>query len=304
MKNARKSFLLTSALLAVLLFAAPARAQDDSGSGYSNAAIMNYEQRLSAVEDQIRTLTGKTEQVDYALRRISATLDKMQTDDEMRLSKLEQTQSQMLAAQQMVATSAAQAQQAMQQQAAQQQAAQQQAAQAAAATPDEVAEINGTLGAIKMQDGKVTGGVKSPKAPPLPKTPADYGLSPQEQYDRAFGLLRQASYDDAEKAFKGFIDKNPQDKLLDNAKYWYAETFYVRGKYSEAAVAFADAFQQNPKGTKAPDSLLKLGMALGQLDKPQDACVTLGELKTKYPNAPATVRARADQERARLKCGK
>jgi tol-pal system protein YbgF len=295
----KKTLYLTSALLAVFALLPSAYAQDGGyGAGYNSAAIMNYEQRLSAVEDQMRALTGKTEQVDYMLRRINQALDRMQQDNEMRLSKLEQTQNQMLSAQQMITSS------------------QQQAAATAAAMPtaqpphnvrdeeQEIADSNGTLGAIKMQDGKVTGGVKAPKAPPLPKTPADYGLTVQEQYDRAFAFLRQASYEDAEKAFKAFIDKNPQDKLLDNAKYWYAETYYVRGKYNDAAVAFADAFQQNPKGTKAPDSLLKLGMALGALDKPKEACVTLSELKTKYPNAPSTVRARADQERARMKCGK
>ncbi|MDD5587432.1 MAG: tol-pal system protein YbgF, partial [Alphaproteobacteria bacterium] len=164
--------------------------------------------------------------------------------------------------------------------------------------------VKGTLGALKLQGEKVTGAVKSPKAPALPDTPADYGLTAQEQYDRAFSLLRQANYEGAEKAFKGFIDKNPQDKLLDNAKYWYAETFYVRAKFSDAAVAFGDAYQQNPKGTKAPDSLLKLALSLAALDKAQDACTTLSELKSKYPNAPSTVRTRAEQERMRLKCGK
>ena len=127
--------------------------------------------------------------------------------------------------------------------------------------------VNGTLGALKLQDGQVTGAIDNPQSPPLPATPPDYGLTPQEQYDRAFGLLRQANYDAAEKAFKGFIDKNPNDKLLDNAKYWYAETLYVRGAFYDAAVAFADAYQQNPKGTKAPDSLLKLAMSLGNRNK-------------------------------------
>ncbi|NTU77593.1 MAG: tol-pal system protein YbgF, partial [Alphaproteobacteria bacterium] len=175
---------------------------------------------------------------------------------------------------------------------------------AAAAAEEEEAAPEGTLGALKVQGGKVTGGVINPKSPALPATPEDYGLTPQEQYDRAFGLLRQANYEEAEKAFKSFIDKNPKDKLLDNAKYWYAETFYVRGKFSDATATFADAYQQNPKGTKAPDSLLKLALALAQIDKKQDACVTLSELRNKYPTAPATIRARADQERARLKCAK
>jgi tol-pal system protein YbgF len=163
--------------------------------------------------------------------------------------------------------------------------------------------VNGSLGAIKSQDGKVTGIVTHPTAPPLPTAPGDYGLTVQEQYDRAFDFLRKANYEEAENAFKTFIDKNPKNKLIDNAKYWYGETLYVRGRYDEAAVAFADAFQQNPHGTKAPDSLLKLGMSLGAINKVPDACATLAELKGKYPNASPNVRSIADEERTKFKCG-
>jgi len=160
----------------------------------------------------------------------------------------------------------------------------------------------GRIGELKMQNGKVTGAILDPKATPLPAKSEDYGLTAQELYDRAFGLLRQANYEEAEKSFKGFIDKYPQDKLIDNAKYWYGETFYVRAKFNESAVAFADAFQQNPKGTKAPDSLLKLGMSLNALGKTEDACTTLASMKKEFPNAPVALRSRADQERARMKC--
>ncbi len=153
-----------------------------------------------------------------------------------------------------------------------------------------------------MQDGRVTGGTVNPQSPALPDTPADYGLTSQEQYDRAFAMLRQADYENAEEAFKTFIDKNPKDKLIDNAKYWYAETLYVRGRFPEAAVAFADAYQQNTQGSKAPDSLLKLAMSLGNNGKTQDACTALAQLKKSYPNATANVRSRAAEERTQLKC--
>jgi TolA-binding protein len=43
-------------------------------------------------------------------------------------------------------------------------------------------------------------------------------------------------------------------------------------------------------------------MSLSSLEKTQDACTTLDALKSRYPNAPATIRSRADQERSRIKC--
>jgi tol-pal system protein YbgF len=294
----QKTVLIAAVLF---LFAAnPAGAQEPT---YAPSALpgagVNYETRLSNIEDQMRALTGKVEQLDYAVRRLDQALQRMQADYEQRLAKLETAPPQVAVAPPATKTPTP---------AAATNAPSSPSATAAAEASGEPANpeesVTGTLGGLKVRGEKVTGAVANPKAPPLPETPPDYGLTPQEQYDRAFGLLRQANYEEAERAFKTFIDKNPQDKLLGNAKYWYAETFYVRAKFSDAAVAFADAWQQEPKGTKAPDSLLKLAMALGALDKTDDACSTLASLKAKYPTAPESVRARAEQERMRMKCGK
>ncbi len=256
---------------------------------FAQTAATHNETRLAQQEYEIRAINGRIEQIEFAVNRLDSVMQKLQNDVDARLQRIEAAQ--VAAAQQQAAAFAAQAQ------------AQQQAQAAAAAQPQPPAmDVNGSLGGLKMQNGKVTGGVNKPKTPPLPSVPADYGLTPAEQYDRAFNLLREANYSEAEDAFKAFIEKNPKEKLIDNAKYWYGETLYVRGRFDEAAVAFADAFQQNPHGSKAPDSLLKLGISLKELDKTKEACVTFSELKAKYPKAPASIKARADDERAKLKC--
>ena len=289
MKFSRLLLLSCSAFLA----ASPAWAQNDS---YSSGGSATYnETRLTAQEEQVRALNGRLEQIEFSMRRIEQTLQRMQSDTDSRLTKLESAQT--AAAASVTAPVAQPAVPAAVPPVATQQTPA--PTQPVAAAP---VDANGTLGALKMQGGKVTGGINKPQATPLPATPPDYGLTPQEQYERAFNFLRQASYPEAEQAFKGFIDKNPKDKLIDNAKYWYGETLYVRARFDEAAVAFADAYQQNPQGGKAPDSLLKLGMSLGALNKVADACVTLTELRTKYPNAAPTIKSRAEDERSRLKC--
>lgn len=295
--NPRACLSLTVAVF-LMAVALPVAAQDNNAPSSLPGAGVNYETRLSDVEDQLRILTGKVEQYEYAMRRLEQTMQRMQTDYEARLHTLEaMAQTPAVVQPPMTPHAAAPAQQAPAQVA---EPAEINDGGEEVANPD--TSVRGTLGALKMRDNKVMGGVNRPKSPGLPDTPEGYGLTPQEQYDRAFGLLRQANYEDAEKAFKSFIDKNPKDKLIDNAKYWYAETFYVRAKFQDAAVAFGDAFQQNPKGNKAPDSLLKLALSLGQMEKTQDACTTLVELKSKYPNAPVVIRTKAEQERVRLKC--
>jgi tol-pal system protein YbgF len=296
-------FALVVPVLALAMAPVRATAQVDNAQPYPMpGAGVNYETRLANIEDHMRALTGKVEQLEYALRRMDNMMQRMQGDYEQRLTKLESAPPPPTIVQAMPTASQPQADSPSGAETGGEQEEETVEQGAESANPE--TSVRGSLGALKVQGDKVTGSVKSPKSPPLPETPPDYGLTSQEQYDRAFSLLRQANYEEAEKAFKNFIDKNPKDSLLENAKYWYAETFYVRAKFNDAAVAFADAYQQNPKGTKAADSLLKLALTLAALDKTEDACTTLDGLKKDYPRAAATVRARADQERARLKCGK
>lgn len=254
--------------IALTMVASPTFAQQQSSSA------ANFETRLSTMEDEMRGLNGQFEQLNFAIRRLDQSVQRLQTDDDQRLTKLETTVT----------------------------ALQADAAARAAQPAPQPGTANGSLGALKTQtDGRVTGAINAPQSPALPDA-GETTMTPQEQYDHAFGLLRQANYEDAEKAFADFIDDNPKDKLLDNAKYWHAETLYVRGRFAEASSGFADAYQQNPQGTKAPDSLLKLSMSLSALNKTSEACTALAQLKIKYPNASATVKTRAAEQRTKLKC--
>ncbi|MEO5335652.1 MAG: tol-pal system protein YbgF [Magnetospirillum sp. WYHS-4] len=126
--------------------------------------------------------------------------------------------------------------------------------------------------------------------------------STKDQYNHAFDLLRRAQYDQAELALQAFVDAHPNDPLTENARYWLAETFYVRADYVKAAEGFLKAYGAAPKGGKAPDSLLKLGMALSNLDKKDQACTTFGKLTREFPDAPAVVKKKVDGEKTRLGC--
>ena len=126
---------------------------------------------------------------------------------------------------------------------------------------------------------------------------------PQAQYDYALSLmLQKQDFAKAETALAAFIEQNPKDGLAGNAHYWLGETYYVRKSYQEAAFAFAESFQKFPKGNKAPDSLLKLGMSLDRLEKRREACTAYSRLLSSYPNAGARLKARVKREQSRAKC--
>jgi len=274
------------------------------GTNTGGANAGRLELRLSQVESQMRSLTGQFEEVNFRLDQLGKRLDKFVADTDLRLQNLENG-SQVGNTQQgssLSANTISQAQQTTGQPPASGQPGvlgtipaedlnnfntQQQAATAPNTAVDTTAP-----------QSLIQGGLRSDEV-------ASYTLpgdTPKEQYDYAFGLLRQARYDEAEQAFSSFVESHPEDSLAGNATYWLGETYYVRGDYQQAAITFADSFQRYPNSSKAPDNLLKLGLSLSSLGNTSDACGTFGELINRYPNASAIVKQRAGQESQRLNC--
>jgi tol-pal system protein YbgF len=140
------------------------------------------------------------------------------------------------------------------------------------------------------------GGLRPPTAGELP------GGSASDQYNAAYGLLKQADYSAAEDAFKAFIAQHPRDSLAGSAQYWLGETHYSRGRYEEAAGAFAEGYKSYPKGAKAADDLLKLGMSLARANQKQNACIAFAQLDRDFPQPGAAIRDRASAEKKRLGC--
>lgn len=122
------------------------------------------------------------------------------------------------------------------------------------------------------------------------------------QYESSFAALKAKNYDMAQEGFEDFLKNNKGHLLSANAKYWLGETHYVRGEYKEAAKTFAEGFQTYPESAKAPDMLLKLGMALNGMGKEDDACVALSQVAVKFPLAGNDLLARATAEMDRLGC--
>jgi tol-pal system protein YbgF len=140
------------------------------------------------------------------------------------------------------------------------------------------------------------GNLRPPSAGELPAGSAS------AQYNTAFGLLKQADYPAAEEALKTFIAQHPKDPLVGSAQYWLGETYYARGRYAEAASAFAEGYKSYPKGTKAADELLKLGMSLGRANQKQNACVAFAQLDHDFPNPGSSIKEHSLAEKKRLGC--
>ena len=142
----------------------------------------------------------------------------------------------------------------------------------------------------------VAGNFRPPSAGALPPRSAS------DQYNAAFGLLKKADYSAAEGALKEFMAKYPNDALAGSAQYWLGETYYARARYPEAASAFAEGYKKYPKGVKAADDLLKLGMALARANQKQNACVAFAQLDHDFPHPGNAIKETAVAEKKRLGC--
>jgi len=277
-----------------------------SGGGVAPTQAARIQVQLDEFELQLTQLTGRIEDMNFRIQNVTERLDKLVADVDLRLRNLEQGGLPPVGASDSGMPMADSGGQMMTEPAAPQ------AAPLSSGQP-------GTIGTISESDLNrfQQSGAQAPSSQaPSSQAPSSQvavggqqsaalalpGGSPQEQYDYAFGLLRQANYAGAEQAFTSFLAEHPQDQLAGNAKYWLGETYYVRGNYQQAAVTFAEGFEAYPNNSKAPDNLLKLGMSLASLGSTQDACGTFSVLLDRYRDAPATILSRAQRESQRLGC--
>ncbi len=257
---------------------------DGAGSSYR----ADLEVRLSSLEEQIRALTGKVEEHGYAIDKATRDMGRRFSDLEMRMSDLErgtgQTRGQNFS---MSST---------------------QVYNPAPGTYQEnVSPSIPVAPSVPIQpmsqgDSQISGS-------DVPSTQMLGSMGNTEKsgstgmYETAFSLLRSGNYDAAQTEFDKFLKTYPNHPLVENAQYWLGETHYVRNQYDQAARVFAQGYQQFPKGKKAADNLLKLGMSLAGMGNTSDACVALRQLKKDHAAAGATpVVRRAEQEMSRLQC--
>jgi tol-pal system protein YbgF len=161
--------------------------------------------------------------------------------------------------------------------------------------------IGGLLADAPPQGGSF-GGTPPPVSTAALPPPGGGEGNPKQLYETAYGYLLQRDYGAAEVAFNDFLSRFPNDSLSGNAQYWLGETYFVRGQYKAAASAFLKGYQTYGQSSKAPDSLLKLAMSLDRLGQKDAACTSYNELNTRFPNAPQSVRSRAQSERQRVGC--
>ncbi len=146
-------------------------------------------------------------------------------------------------------------------------------------------------------------------APPAPAAggeaaaPAPTGDPIEAAYRAAYANVEARDYVAAESQLKAFVAANPKHRRASHAQYWLGRSYYADAKLNLAAEAFLANYQSNPRGERAPDSLLWLGKTLTDLKKPTEACRVLRELDEAYGSKMTSdIRDQSAKARAAAKC--
>jgi len=140
-------------------------------------------------------------------------------------------------------------------------------------------------------------GAAGPQLATLPPS-----AKPQDEFDLAYGYVLHKDYGLAVQAFRDFLRKYPEDRLVPDAQYWLGDALFRQQQYREAAESFLAVSTKYEHSGKAPDALLRLGQSLAELHQKEAACATLAQVGRKYPNASAGVKRGAAQELKKQHC--
>ena len=227
-------------------------------AGFSNepaatqSSVVTLDQRLDALERQVADMLRQSEENGHRLQTIESDFGRFRSDQDQRMSTLEQRVTD--------------------------------AAAAAAVAPPIDAAPTTTKPATKPAAGK-------PKADTTAATTtATAGDSAaiaegdpgEDAYSEGFHLWEAGNYDQAITTLRAFTAAYPKHRRASYANNLIGRALLDKGDARAAAQALLANYRNNPRGDRAPDSLFYLGQALMKLGQAGQACKAYAELDAVY----------------------
>ena len=266
---------------------------DDGNENYLNNnsedVLTRHLLKLSDIENQFQQLTNRFEEINFKLDKLSNRLSKVQADNQIRFQDLENTVSSEGINKKVTKKTNSNTEDVL----------------PGSSQPQD-------LGSISYKDTATTETSQQTQSIDTTATivtetfQAEETIlpneSPEKQYQFATSFLKVGDYSTAERAFREFVNANPEHDLAGNAQYWYAETFRIRQLYTDAASAYLEGYQKYPKGEKAPINLLKLGVSMVQIGEKDQGCKMINGVEQQYPEANQSVIQKAKYESQKFEC--
>jgi TolA-binding protein len=249
----------------------------------TQSSVVSLDQRLASLEQQMSALVRQSEENGHTLQNLQADLGRLRSDQEQRITTLEQRMNDAAAAAPVVSPGATPAEG---------------GPPAKPPTRPATPKPSPKPSANKPRaDAASTAGTSTA----LSATPeSDPG---EDAYTAAFRLWDEGQYDQAISALKAFTSAYPKHRRVSWANNLIGRALLDKGDKRAAAEALLANYRSNPAGERAPDSLYYLGQALMQLGQPGQACKAYGELDAVYPKMRADLKKQVQEAEAKAQCG-
>jgi len=240
----------------------------------TNAPVIDLTARVDALESQLQTLTGQTEQNAFHLRELEKQFTAYKAEMDKRFADPAVEAGPAATPASLAPTVKAPA-----------------AATTVAATPaKKPAAKSATSDAARLALVKKV------------EVPAS-GNETKDAYDYGFRLWEAKLYPEAQAQLKTVVTKWPKSSQASFAQNLLGRAYLDEGKPSLAAVAFYNNYKDRPSGARAPHSLMYMGVALDKLGRKADACKAFRELDEVYGDkAPQDVRTDAAAAKTKAGC--
>ncbi|MDP3781429.1 MAG: tetratricopeptide repeat protein, partial [Sphingopyxis sp.] len=243
----------------------------------SNAPVIDLTARVDALESQLQTLTGQTEQNAFQLRELEKQFTAYKAQMDQRFADPEATATPANLAPAPTATAPT-------------------TTSTVAATPAKKAPATAAKPAATTPNAARLALVKTVEIPAT-------GNETKDAYDYGFRLWEAKLYPEAQAQLKQVVTKWPSSSHASFAQNLLGRAYLDEGKPSLAAVAFYNNYKDRPSGARAPHSLMFMGVALDKLGRKADACKAFRELEDVYGDkAPQDVRTDAAAAKTKAGC--
>lgn len=125
----------------------------------------------------------------------------------------------------------------------------------------------------------------------------------EDGYNYGYRLWEAKFYPESQATLEEIVAKFPKHRRASYARNLLGRVWLDDKKPATAVKVFYENYKIDPRGDRAPDSLLYLGSALTDLGKAAEACEAFGELARAYPDvASGRLSERLVSSKTRAKC--
>lgn len=135
----------------------------------------------------------------------------------------------------------------------------------------------------------------------LPQTALSSGDA-KAQFEAGRDAMNRGDYAFASEQLSQFLEYYRDDPLAPDAVNYLGEALIQQSDFQQASQVLAQGYIDYSKSNRAPDIMLRLGVALSGLGQGELACENFAKLRERYPNVAPRFKQRLEEEAQKAQC--